>query len=188
MIAFVSGTCQKQLNDSQYIIQVGGVGYGVRSHNLLRIGQPVELFIYEHIREDAFDLYGFKTQEELLVFKQIIGVSGVGPKIGLLVLKQGSTSDLQKAVEENNVAYFESISGIGKKMAQKLIIELRSKIGQESDLASLDSDSFKDLKEALLALGYKQHEFIPILKSMPHDLKNVQEQLPWMLRNLGKYK
>lgn len=188
MIAFVSGTCQKQLTDGQYIIQVGGVGYGVRSHNLFQIGQAVEIFIYEHIREDIYDLYGFKTQEELVVFKQIVGVSGVGPKIGLLVLKQGSIGDLQKAVEENNVAYFESISGIGKKMAQKLIIELRSKIGVESDLSILSSDPLKDLKEALLSLGYKQHEFLPIIKNVPTDLKTVQEQLSWTLKHLGKYK
>src|SRR3990167_7797056 len=119
MIAFLSGTCQKQLPDGQYIVLVGGVGYGVRSYALFNIDQKVEIFIYEHIREDTYDLYGFKSQEELLVFKQIISVSGVGPKIGLLILKQGSIGELQKAVEENNVAYFESISGIGRKMAQK---------------------------------------------------------------------
>lgn len=186
MIAELSGHITHKLVNGTVIINVGGVGFGVRTNAKTEINQEIALLIYEHIREDIYDLYGFRSEVDLLLFKQLVSISGVGPKIAMIILEKGSASDLKKAIETGDVDYFQTISGIGKKMAQKIILELQSKIGQESDLGALLSESHQDLKAALESLGYKSKEFSQILKNLPPELKTTQKQLTWVLQQIGK--
>lgn len=186
MIAELTGRVTHKLANGIVIINVGGIGFGIRTNAITEINQEIALFIDEHIREDAYDLYGFCSEADLLVFRQLISISGIGPKIAMVIMGKGSLADLKKAIEAGDVDYFQTISGIGKKMAQKIILELQSKIGQESDLGALLSESHQDLKAALESLGYKSKEFLPILKNLPLKLKTTQEQLTWMLRQIGR--
>lgn len=186
MIAQIRGKCSQIMADGQIVIEISGLGFAVRTAMMPKIGSEVKLFIYENIREDTYDLYGFATEEELLIFKQIVSISGIGPKIGLAILKNGPTAELVQAIENNRVAYFEAISGVGRKMAQKIILELRSKIGYQSDLDTLAADSFKDLASALDSLGYRAREYRPIMQKMPTDLVRLQDQITWALRELRK--
>src|SRR3989339_1772641 len=184
MIAELTGLVTKKLSNGQTIINVDGVGYGVKTNSKAPIGQETSLLIYEHIREDAYDLYGFESERDLLLFKQLISISGVGPKIAILVMEQGDIATIKKAVESSDVEYFNNISGIGKKMAQKIILELQSKIGQESDLNILASSSHQDIKSALESLGYKPKEFASVVSKIPEDLTTTASQLTWALKQL----
>lgn len=186
MIARLTGHVTHKLANGTVIINVGGIGFGVRTNAQTEINQEIALLIYEHIREDAYDLFGFSSEADLLVFKQLVSISGVGPKIAMIILERGSASDLKKVIETGNVDYFQTIHGIGKKMAQKIILELQSKIGQESDLGALLSESHQDLKAALESLGYKAKEFSHILRNLPPELKTTQKQLTWVLQQIGK--
>lgn len=186
MINYLNGVCKFKLSPEKVILEVNGVGFGVSVLDNITDGEQISLFIYEHIREDTYDLYGFKTQPELMVFKQIISISGIGPKVGLSILKHGSISKLQTAVESNDVDYFESISGIGKKMAQKIIIELRSKINHETDLNTIYSEEKEDIKSALNTLGYKQSEYSKLLTQLPKEITTTESQLTWILKQLSK--
>lgn len=184
MIAELTGLITKKLSTGLTVINVGGVGYGVKTNSKAPIGQETSLLIYEHIREDVYDLYGFESEKDLLLFKQLISVSGVGPKIAILVMEQGNIATIKKAVESSDVEYFNNISGIGKKMAQKIILELQSKIGQESDLNMLVTSTHQDIKSALESLGYKPKEFGNILSKIPDDLTSTESQLTWALKQL----
>lgn len=162
------------------------MGFGVKVVTAPAIGKPISLLIHEHIREDNFDLYGFAAEEELIAFRQLTAVSGIGPKIGLLILKKGSLEEIRQAITGSDVDFFQSVTGVGKKSAQKLILELKAKLGQESDLTQILTDQHQSLKEALDSLGYKSGEYGEFLKKLPIELGTDQERITWLLKQLGQ--
>lgn len=185
MIGWLAGQCLFKIEEDHYLIKVGQVGYNVRTYRSLAIDEKVEFFIYEVIREDNFELYGFPDQDRLKVFKNLLAISGVGPKIALAILKKASSQDLEKAISDSDVSFFQSIPGIGLKLAQKVILELKSKLGQETNLDSLSSDRFSDLRETLKTLGYKTKEFESWLAKIPSENNTLQKQVTWVLRQLS---
>lgn len=144
------------------LIHVGGVGYEVKvtpatltsAQQKSHLNQDIELFIYTHVREEALDLFGFATLEEKELFMMVLNVSGVGPKTALLLTDRGQAA-LVTAVQTADVAFFTGIPRVGKKLGQKIIIELKSKLGslQELSLAN-DSAHRQDIREALTSLGF----------------------------------
>jgi len=152
------------------IIEAGGVGYkiNVSPDTLSKAQDEIFLFIHTHVREDVFDLYGFLTREEMEFFEMLINVSGIGPKGALSILGITSIETLRKAVASGDTAYLTKVSGIGKKTAEKIVIELRDKIGALEGGPALQGEL--DALEALKSLGYSQNEARDALKKVSSDL------------------
>ncbi len=166
MIGFLSGIV-KLSKSTQVIVLVSGVGYLVNlpQHHNLKEGDPVELFIHTHVREDALTLYGFKDEAGLSLFEQLITVSGIGPKSALNILSAAPTPQVLKAIKASNLNFFTSVSGIGKKGAQKIILELKPKLEKgDVDLQNLEGNS--DLNQALVQLGFHHNEIAAIVSSV----------------------
>lgn len=153
--------------DKYLIVETGGVGYKINvspdaSLMVFKISKEVFLWIHTHIREDAMDLYGFLDIKELEFFEMLISVSGIGPRSGLAILGIASIETLRKAIGTSDTSYLTKISGIGRKTAEKIVIELRDKMGKEESDGSLQEEM--DTLEALKALGYSQNEAREALK------------------------
>ena len=170
MIAFVRGELAA-VEEEKVIIDVGGLGYNVfvsasTFSKLPLEGREVKLYTYMNVKEDLMQLYGFLTKDELQVFKLIIGVSGIGPKGGLGILSQLSPDDLRFAVASKDVKAISAAPGIGKKTAEKLILELKDKLSIEDVLnhsseeehavssTSMNYEVQSEAVQALVALGY----------------------------------
>ena len=165
MIAHLSGKLlSKQPN--QVIVDVNGVGYEVHVplstfYELGEIGSPVQLRIYTHVREDTIALFGFRTAKEKLMFEQVTSISGIGPKLGITILSGMPADELVVAIRQSNLARLTSIPGIGKKTAERLVVELRDKLakvgtvpaGEQAATASV-SQPQDDVISALVNLGY----------------------------------
>jgi len=171
MIAYLSGKLlEKQANTA--IVDVGGVGYEVSIplstyYELGDVGSDVSMRIYTHVREDAIQLFGFKTLRERDLYLRLISVQGIGPKMGIAMLSGMNADEIILAVRTDDLARLTSIPGVGRKTAERLVIELRDKIGELSsggtakhhalESSSLPSDAvFEDALSALVNLGYQR--------------------------------
>lgn len=170
MIGYLSGKLlEKQTNTA--IIDVGGVGYEVSIplstfYELGEVGSDISLRIYTYVREDAIQLFGFKTLRERELYLQLISVQGIGAKSGITMLSGMSADEIITAIRSNDLARLTSIPGVGRKTAERLVIELRDKVGSVSGSGSaLDSASqktmptdavFDDALSALINLGYQR--------------------------------
>jgi Holliday junction DNA helicase RuvA len=163
VIAHLSGTLrEKQLQ--RLVVDVGGVGYDVQVplSTFYQVGEPgaaVSLRIHTHVREDAIQLFGFSTALELELFNKLLAVSGIGPKVALGVLSGIEPSELMRAIRHSDLARLTSIPGVGKKTAERIVIELRDRLPKtlvEPDVAAADAtdDVRSDLLSALGNLGY----------------------------------
>jgi len=176
------------------IIDVGGVGYRVSVDPQLNIPndivdtqKEIELFIHQHLREDSSDLYGFLTFQELELFERLISVNGVGPKAGINIMSAGKTDKIIQAIVSDNLGFFTAISGIGKKVAAKIILELKSKISSDKSINILaGGNDAEDIVDALLGLGYKNVEISKVIGEIPAELKDTEEKMRWCLKNLAK--
>lgn len=194
MIVFLDGTVDTISADSLYLA-VSGVGYQVfvPISVLSRVGKgtQIRVYTYQHIREDDLRLFGFLSLEELEVFKLLISVNGVGPKAGIAILSAYSVDDIVAAVQRADERLFASVSGIGKKGAAKIVIDLKGKVsgirtagigGQEKLIDVPVSD---DLIEAMIALGYSEREVYPHVAKIDKE-KPLPGQIKQMLGMLGK--
>ena len=168
MITFLHGEIVDK-QPTRVVVDVGGVGYEVSiplsSYDRLAAkGQPCRILTYEYVREDTHGLFGFMTEAERRMFILLIGTNGVGPKLALSALSGMSVRDIMASVAEGDVKRLSSISGVGKKMAERIVVELRHKIGAAEALeavsgaephSELDAKT-RDAVLALIALGYKQ--------------------------------
>ncbi len=172
------------------LVDVQGVGYELEVpmstfYQLGAIGTPVALLTHFVVREDAQLLFGFLTDAERRTFRELVKVSGVGPRTALAVLSGLSAEELAQAVAQQSTARLVKVPGIGKKTAERLLLELKGKLepaGQPRP--ALASDSQADVLQALLALGYSEKEAAAALKSMPADL-GVSEGIKYALKALS---
>lgn len=189
MIGFLKGTLiDKKLPEIWLLC--GSVGYrvrvGERVGGKLHLDQEISLYIHTAVREDALDLYGFLDRQELHLFELILSVSGIGPKIGLAVLGTRTVSQVEEAVRKADVAFFTKINGIGKKGAQRLIVDLKGKLPSETDLDLSDDDGTGDaVAEALLQFGFTRPEVLTALKKVDPELSEA-EKIRWSLKHLGR--
>ncbi len=186
MIGYLDGTV-KAIDHQRVLVNVGQIGYWVTVPSQLiaqlPIGSACELFIHTHHKEDSMMLYGFSQLGDLRLFEQLITVSGVGPKLGLNVFTAGNAAAITQAIEEANQNFFTGISGIGKKNAQRLIIDLKGKVGQLGQALDL-SGSQSPLLAALINLGFTQPEIKPVLSQIDTKLP-PEEQVKLALKLLG---
>lgn len=173
------------------IIDVGGLGYRVWSPNdvlgQLQPGQTVSLWVSQIIREDSQELYGFLTRSVMDLFELLIGISGVGPKSALGVLNAASIETIYQAITNNDIALLTKVSGIGKKIAQKIILELKDKVDDiQADSSAHSSANGVLAIDALVALGYSEREVREVIKKLNSSYDDTQELVKMALKELGR--
>ncbi|MDD5240279.1 MAG: Holliday junction branch migration protein RuvA [Sulfuricella sp.] len=181
-------------NPPQILLDVGGVGYEIdvpmsTFYNLPALGEKIALHTQLIVREDAHQLFGFATQDERAAFRQLLKISGVGPKLALTILSGMSVAELSQVVAAQEVGRLTKIPGIGKKTAERLLLELRDKLpGAAAALLSSGAGyapvARNDVLEALLALGYNEREAGWAIKQLPNDL-NVSDSIRQALKLLS---
>jgi len=193
MIGRLSGLLAEK-NPPQILVDVGGVGYEVdvpmsTFYNLPGLGERVTLLTHFVVREDAQVLFGFLTPPERATFRQLVKISGVGPRMALSLLSGLSVGELAQAVSRQESARLVKVPGIGKKTAERLLLELKGKLGPDlaTDAASAQvaSDAQADILQALLALGYSDREAALALKGLPADM-GVSEGIKTALKALAR--
>ena len=191
MIGRISGILLQKAPPT-ILVDCNGVGYEIdvsmgTFYNLPAQGDPVTLFTHLLVREDAHVLYGFGSLEERVLFRQLIRISGIGARTALSLLSGMSVPDVIQAVTYQDTARFSSIPGIGKKTAERLLLELKDKLGADLDPggASVPADSRTDVLNALLSLGYSSREASAVVKQIPLDL-SVADGIKFALRALLK--
>jgi Holliday junction DNA helicase RuvA len=173
-------------------IDVGGVGYLVYvGNNFLKKhheDENLKINIYMAVSENDINLYGFDSFEELDLFKMLITVSGVGPKTAAGILAEKGTLEIIKSIGDANVDFFKKIKGIGLKTAQRIIVDLKSKIGGLGELNLKDDLPLleDDLVLSLQQLGFDRKEIENVTKKMPSEFVKLEERLEWCLLNLGR--
>jgi len=184
MISNLQGTLSTVGQDA-VVVQVGGVGFQVfvpKSYldRLSRPGQEVTLFTHLHVRENELTLYGCGTEEELGLFRTLLGVSGIGPKVGLAILSTLPPDRLRTALAQEDIVLLARVPGIGPKMAKKLVFDLKDKVGAEvvgGELAPGISEADVDLIAALTGLGYSVAEAREAMGALPRESMPLEERV-----------
>lgn len=175
MIAYLEGKLVEK-NPTLLILEVNGVGYAVNIPvstygSLVETGQMVKILTYQHVREDELKLYGFSTKPEKELFELLIAVNGVGPRMALSILSCISVQEFQRSVLQEDLDVLTAISGVGKKKAQRLIVELKEKLGK------VDLGEKKDLKEKETVFAPAQEEAVLALVSLGYTRPDARKAL-----------
>lgn len=191
MISYLSGRVHQKSSDSLTLV-VSGIGYLVFMSpsplSKIKINDNIELHIHTHVREDLLDLYGFTSAEGLTLFKLLINVSGIGPKTALAVLDRGPEA-VEQAIIKADEGFFTLVPRLGKKNAQKIIIELKNKLGSEATLdLSGTGDEINEVVQALLSMGYTRIEALNAARNIPSEISTTEEQIIFVLRQMNKPK
>lgn len=195
MYSYIKGTIEFKAPD-YFIVDNNGVGYRILSAlstlDKLNTGQDVKVYTYMYVREDIISLYGYLTPEELRVFELLISVSGIGPKVANSVLSALSPSKFGLAVITADVQSLKSISGIGLKTAQRIILELKDKMKTEEAFRKTDiqlpdtNDNVSEAVNALQVLGYSVPEALKALKSVDMENLDIEDVIKQALKNLSR--
>ena len=185
---------------STAVVECGGVGYNcqttINTLKALKLNTVVTLFTYLNVREDAVELFGFATKTELETFKTLISVSGVGPKAGLAILSELTPEQVALAIASNDIKSITRAQGVGKKIAQRIILELKDKlakaVGGDSDVseitgvaANVASGNVSKAIEALGVLGYQPSDVTPVLAAFDSSLP-VEQLIAMTLKQMGR--
>lgn len=188
MIGYLEG--KVTLRAERYIIvDVGGVGYRVfvnaeTLRKTLGMEEKVKIWTHLHQREEGPELYGFSRPEELELFKTLIGVSGVGPRTALGILNVAPLDMLRRAIAAGDISYLTKVSGIGRKTAERILVELREKFGKV-EVAGGELSEEKDAIEALETLGYNPREARETLQKIPSEVEGAPRRIKEALKFLG---
>lgn len=189
MIAKLKGTIDF-LHDSYAVVDVGGVGYKIfittHTFGMIAGRSDLELYIHTYVREDTLALYGFLEFAELEMFELLIAISGIGPKAALGILSIANPKTVATAVLNEDPTILTKVSGVGKKIAQRVILELKNKISDISALEKAQISSDSDALEALVAMGFSVSQVRETLKGISPDVKDVGQRVKLALKDLGK--
>ena len=190
MIASLKGKIE--IKDSPFVvIDVSGVGYKVfvspKLFASLIQGENATIFTYTHVREDILDLYGFLEFADLKLFEYLIGVSGVGPKTAIGIFAFGTRPEIIGAILKGDVDFFTRVPRLGRKNAQKIIIELKNKFGEgaDLDLSGTDGSDKDEVVMALKTFGFSQSEAVEAIRTLDKDL-STEQKIKQALKYLGK--
>ncbi|MBR6522746.1 MAG: Holliday junction branch migration protein RuvA [Oscillospiraceae bacterium] len=197
MFYYLNGTIT-HMEANLAVVDCGGVGYAchttMKTLAALKMGEKAKLFTYCNIKEDAFDVFGFVSQTELNCFKLLISISGVGPKAALSILSSSAPEDLALAVASGNEKALTIAPGIGKKLAQRILLELKDKLGKELGDLSGSADwgpvmsggdsggKLADITAALTVLGYAPNEINAALKGVDLENLSVEDAIKLVLK------
>lgn len=198
MISYLEGVTRDITNKSLCLFTVSGVGYEVQlgkfDLELLGEGEQLSLYIHTHVREDSIELFGFKRKSDKLMFEQLTSISGIGPKSALGILSLSGSEVLYEHVVKNNTAYLTQISGIGKKIAEKIVLELRDKLPkiafdfkQSGESTAISNASDLEVFEALKAMGYSPKEAKTAIDNLPAGLESTTDKIKAALRSVEQH-
>jgi len=191
MIFFLRGKIAIR-NENFIIVEAGGIGYQVfvlpNFEPNLEL-EEIKIYTHLYVREDILKLYGFLDLGELKLFELLISISGIGPKAAQGILSLASPENIKAAIAHGDASILTRVSGIGRKTAERVILELRNKVEvSEEDLGrsgqAVSSDS--DVIEALIGLGYRPAQAQAALKDIPPEIESVEEKIKWVLKELGR--
>lgn len=201
MFNYLNGTIT-EIEPNLLVIECGGIGFSLNvSLNTLAdltLGQRHKVYVYESVREDAFDLFGFSTKAEKRCFELLVGVSGVGPKAAMAILSTTTPDGLLTAILDGNEKVITAAPGVGKKLAQRVLLELKDKVGKTDGLnlptasnmtvpsGSAENKNLADAMAGLLVLGYAQSEISAVLRNINTDNMTSEEIIKAVLRNMLK--
>lgn len=191
MIGFLKGTIEV-LDRPHIIIDVNGVGYRVliseSIYSKLSKDQKIKLFTFTYVREDALELFGFLELEDLKLFEGLITVSGIGPKTALNIFSFGERKNIIEAIIKGDVSFFTSVPRLGTKNAQKIIIELKNKMGssQDLDLSGKDFLENAEVIQALKNFGFSVGEAQKALRDIKAPGLSLDEKIKLALKNMGR--
>lgn len=191
MIATLTGTIAEKLVEL-LVIDVNGIGYGLLVTNedfgVLAVGDQVKMYVYEHIRENSYDLYGFKSLDSKKLFEQLLDVNGVGPKMALNILGIGSSDAVRAAIASGDTKYIQAANGVGKRVAERVVVELKDKVGlisHEGATDFLQGPSMQDeAVQALVALGFSAQDATNALQKVDSKL-STEERIKQALKTRG---
>lgn len=179
MIATLSGVISEKIL-SQVVVSVGGVGYGLQvtaeDYGRMHTGEEAKVYVYEHIREQAYDLFGFINLDTKYLFEQLLNVKNVGPKVAMAVLDVGTADVVRAAIANGDVKLLQSAKGVGKRAAEQIVVELRDKVGlgasemAEGIVHRPGVNTQDEAVEALIALGYNPADAMLALKGVDTSL------------------
>jgi len=200
MFHYINGVTAELLPNLA-VIDCGGIGFEVNTSaytlSQLKAGEKAKLFTYVHIREDAFEIYGFSTKSEKRCFEMLLGVSGVGPKAALSILSVNTPEGLMMNILSENEKAITAAPGVGKKIAQRVILELKDKMAKETDSVSFSGQTFAapasgngsktgDAASALAVLGYSPAEIQAVLKKVDTESLTLEEIIKAALKQMMK--
>lgn len=190
MIATLSGVVGEKLPEL-VVLECAGVGYGLQvtteDFGRLQIGSRAKLYVYEHVREQAYDLFGFSNLSTKLLFEQLLGVKNVGPKVAMAVLDIGNEAIVRGAIANGDVKMLQSAKGVGKRAAEQIVVELRDKVGltasevAEGLVSRPGVDTQDEAAEALIALGYQPQDAATALRGIDKGLP-VEDRVKMALK------
>jgi Holliday junction DNA helicase RuvA len=180
MISTLSGVVSEKLADT-IVLDVNGVGYGlfVTVEDLGKLAQenPAKLYIYEHVREQSFDLFGFTSRDTKALFEQLLDVNGIGPKMALNMLSIGTAQEVKQAIATGDVKFIQQANGVGKRVAERVVVELKDKVGligvdleSTGMLQATDTLMKDEAVEALVALGFTPSDAASALQKVDTEL------------------
>lgn len=185
MIASIEGKIA--LKEGRFaIVDVGGIGHKVFAPvsviAKIKVGDTAKFWTHLHVREDAMELYGFLDKSEMEFFENLISISGIGPKSALGVISLAPVATLRRAVSLGDTSYLTKVSGIGRKTAEKIVLELKDKFAGEAVLAGTEMGYDSDILDALLSLGYTPKESREMVQRIPSDIKGRENRLKEALK------
>ncbi len=188
MIGFLKGKVIMKKNNS-IIINVNNVGYKINVNDYIfekiNIEQEISLYIYTHVREQEISLYGFLTEKDQQMFELLISVSGIGPKAALKLLSIADIKSIKTAIVNRDISILTQVSGVGKKTAEKVVIELSGKV-DSIDIETDPGNSDVDVINALKSMGYSISESRDALGEVPKDITDTSERVRLALKFIGK--
>ena len=187
MISYIEGKI-KMRGNKFLVIMANGLGYKVYAlpDTLVKSKNEASLWTHLRVKEDALDLYGFESYPEMEFFETLIQISGIGPKSAMGILSIAPLDTIKKAIASGEVSYLTKVSGIGKKTAERIIVELRDKMGRLDELSGAMFKDEQDVLEALKSLGYSPAEAREAIKKIPDDVIGVNARIKEALKMLGK--
>ena len=190
MIAVLSGRVSEKIGDT-VVINCGGVGYGVlvsfEDFGALNAGEEAKLYIYEHIRETEHSLFGFRNLQTKQLFEQLLSVNGVGPKMALSILSVANSAQVRQAIAQGDTKFISQATGVGKRVAERVVVDLKDKVGLVSDenatdFLTLTANPNDEALQALVALGYSVQDAATALAKIDAKLP-LEERIKIALRN-----
>ncbi len=182
MIAKLEGKITEKIDDT-IILECAGVGYGLlvsfEDFGALKTGETAKLYVYEHIRDNAHDLFGFRNLDTKQLFEQLLGVNGVGPKMALAILSVASVQHVRQAIAAGDTKFITQASGVGKRVAERVVVDLKDKVGliasqDATDFLSVAANPNDEALQGLVALGYSVQDAAEALKKVATDLPAAQ--------------
>lgn len=191
MIATLTGIVAEKLSEV-LVLEIDGVGYGILVTNEdfggLTVGEKVKVYVHEHIRENSYDLYGFCSQDSKRLFEQLLDVNGVGPKMALNILGVGSADAVRTAIAAGDTKYIQAASGVGKRVAERVVVELKDKVGLVSSEGATDflqGPAMSDeAVQALVALGFTPQDATFALQKIDAGL-STEDRIKHALKDAG---